>query len=971
MNTWGKKNITQCLECSSSLEIGAMIYKKIVKVYLPLILMVFMPSLAQSGSPILLDDSIGEYSVGKHLDVLEDIDGHWTLEQIRSSQFDDKWVKSQRKVPNFGFTQSAYWLRFQVVHEATRESLSSIAKISDAEIDQTIQHPSKWLLELSYAFIDQIDFYFETTDNKFHVIKSGDQRAYSEREFKYRNFVFPLTLNNQSSQVFYIRVKTEGSMQLPLTLLSPNSFVQQVEKEQIALGLYYGIVLAMLLYNIFVFLLVKERTYLFYILYIISWIIAQMIINGFAVQYLWGDLIWWVNPSFSFVSSVMGIWIFVFSMSFLQTKKYVPTLHKILKIIVAGFILLSFLSLIVPYSTNIKLVLYWFLFFLPLLLLAGIFCWNRGFTAARYYLLAWISLVIGVVIFLLKAVDLLPSVFITDYGVQIGSAIEVIFLSLSLTDRLNQEKKEKIQAEKKQLLTQQRMELALKDKEISEANNRSKTEFFASMSHEFRTPLTSILGYSEAGQENDLSTKEKNSYFRIINRSGNHFLHLINDVLDLSKLEVQKLEFENIKIHLLPMLKEINDTFELLAREKGLDFIFNYQFPLPGVFNGDPTRLKQILINLCGNAIKFTKTGRVVVDVYCNKENGKLYFSVTDTGIGLKPDQVNTLFESFSQADVATTRNFGGTGLGLYLSKKLAQKQGGDITVTSEFDKGSTFTASIAIDSLSNTEWVDVLPEQQATEVVIRFSGKVLYAEDHEDNRNLVSGIIEKTGADIILASDGREALDLCENNHFDLIFTDIRMPRVDGVELAEILLKKEPTLAIVAITATLIDSELEKFKQAGFKKILKKPINRHDIVDVMEEYLSRRTVVDKPIKPIRVLLAEDDTMNQAVIKLYLEKVGCEATVVNDGFEAVSHALLESYDLILMDMRMPNLSGMEAVRQLRNKGYTRAIYSLTADDSQRAVQECLDAGCDGQLSKPIVVNDLKAVIQSLREEKLE
>lgn len=938
---------------------------RIFNVCLLLVLMIFISPLAQSASPIVLNINVGQYSLGMHLDTLEDTEGNWSLEQVRSSRFNKKWVKNEKKVPNFGFTKSAYWLRFQVVHQTLGELPSSAVNINDAGADQITRYPSKWLLELSYAFIDQVDFYFKTMDNQYHVIKSGDQRAYSAREFKYHNFVFPLILYNQSPQVFYIRVQTEGSIELPLTLWSPNSFFQKVEQEQSALGIYYGIMLAMLLYNLFIFLLVKEKTYLFYVLYIICWTISQMIINGYAVQYLWGDVLWWVNRSFSFMSGVMGVWIFVFSMSFLQTEKYVPTLHKILKIVVVTFVLHSVFSLIIPYSISIRISTVLFLSFLPLLIVVGILCWNQGFTAARYYLLAWISLIIGVILFLLKSIDLLPSVFITNYGVQIGSAIEVLLLSFSLADRINQEKKEKLQAEKNRLLAQKNMELALKDKKISEANNRSKTEFFASMSHEFRTPLTSILGYSEAGQENDLSIKEKNDYFKIINRSGKHFLNLINDILDLSKLEVQQLEFENVKIRLLPILEEIGDTFELLAREKGLDFTINNQFPLPKTFSNDPTRLKQILINLCGNAIKFTKTGSVAVKVYSNKEDEKLYFSITDTGIGLKPDQVDKLFKSFSQADISTTRNFGGTGLGLYLSKQLAKKLGGDITVTSEFGKGSTFTVSVAIDSPGHTEWIQALPEQQLIETDILFSGKVLYAEDHEDNRNLVRNIIEKMGADITLACDGREALDLCKNTHFDLIFTDIRMPQIDGVELAEILLKKNPNLAIVAITATLIDSELRKFKQAGFKNILKKPINRHDIYNVMEEYLGKRTTTKDSTKPIRVLLAEDNLNNQEIIKLYLKKIGCETTVVNDGLKAVSYALLEKYDLILMDMRMPNLSGMEAVRILRTRGYNKLIYSLSADDSERAIQECLDAGCDGCISKPIVMNDLQAAIQSL------
>jgi len=516
-------------------------------------------------------------------------------------------------------------------------------------------------------------------------------------------------------------------------------------------------------------------------------------------------------------------------------------------------------------------------------------------------------------------------------------------------------------------------EAAEKEKLLVASHNRAKIQFFASMSHELRTPLTSILGYSEAASSEEVKPSFIKNALGRIHHSGKQLLQTINDILDLSKLEAQKFDMERIQVYLYPLLEEIKDTIDPLSFEKGLDFSINYQVPLPKIFSSDPTRVKQVLLNLCSNAIKYTETGSVTLNVSCNTEQQLLIFEVEDNGVGLTAEQSATLFDVFSETNTVTTRNYNDTGLSLYLAKQLANKLGGDITVSSVYGEGSRFTFTAATDCLKNTEWLEHSPTEGTTTrstVIPQLSGHLLYAEDNEMNQLLIKTIVEATGVQISVASNGKKALEMYDQHHFDLVFTDVRMPIMDGLELTKLLLEKNPQLPVVAITATLMDVELVELKAMGFKTVLRKPIDRKMIYTVMQQILSAKSqlpneVADKKLNCPRVLVAEDNPDNQTLITVYLKKAQAEVVIVDNGAEALARALDEAFDLVLMDMQMPVMDGMTAVRALRNKGYEKPIYALTANDNPDAIRECMAAGCNGHLNKPLETAKLMAVIQGL------
>jgi signal transduction histidine kinase/CheY-like chemotaxis protein len=415
--------------------------------------------------------------------------------------------------------------------------------------------------------------------------------------------------------------------------------------------------------------------------------------------------------------------------------------------------------------------------------------------------------------------------------------------------------------------------------EIKRANE-AKSAFLANMSHEIRTPLTAIIGFADASLDSDQSVDERLNAFRTIVRSGKHLLQIINDILDLSKVEADKLEVECIALSPFQLLAEVDALVRMQAVEKGLTFNIEYEFPLPAQIASDVIRLKQVLINLCGNAIKFTHSGHVKIRISCDWERQLYCFTVVDSGIGLSKEQISRIFNAFTQADSSTTRKFGGTGLGLSLSRRLAQMLGGSLEVSSQPGIGSRFDFTVATGHLDDVRRINDVSQvvvHQETPAASgarnhRLEGKILLAEDTEENQTLLSLYLRKTGAQVIVVENGQLAVQAAQQQHFDLIFMDMQMPVMDGMEAVILLRNQGYTRPIVALTANAMKADKQRCLDAGCDDFVSKPVDREQLLEVTARYLQVKPR-EEINTPIFSTLAVEDAEFKELVAQYVKRL--------------------------------------------------------------------------------------------------
>ena len=434
---------------------------------------------------------------------------------------------------------------------------------------------------------------------------------------------------------------------------------------------------------------------------------------------------------------------------------------------------------------------------------------------AGYFLLSELMPILGGLIFLLQVHGVIPMGQWLLWSSHAGFVVESLLLSLAVAAQTK---------------------MAYQEKEREQLQNRAKTQFFATMSHEFRTPLTAVLGYTELALAADISPEKRLDYLRTIATSADYMLHLINDTLDMSKIEAQKMDFEKSGFELQAFCEEIHDYASILASKKHLRFHIHYAFPLPAQLVSDRTRLKQVLINLCSNAIKFTDSGSVHIRISADHAAGQIHFAVSDTGIGIKPDHIAKLFGVFEQTHDAAMHNVTGSGLGLYLSRLIAQNLGGDIAVTSEFGKGSTFTASVAIGHSDQDRWVTAFSSAPATTTGSGVHGElqpssdllVLIVDDNSVNVKLLSAMVTRWGARVITAADGLAAIASVIQHRPGLLLMDIDMPAMDGLTAMRHIRNLGLAIPAYAITGSVTDDMIQHCHAHGFDGHLAKPFQRH-----------------------------------------------------------------------------------------------------------------------------------------------
>ena len=512
-------------------------------------------------------------------------------------------------------------------------------------------------------------------------------------------------------------------------------------------------------------------------------------------------------------------------------------------------------------------------------------------------------------------------------------------------------------------------------KRVAEVANRAKSAFLANMSHEIRTPLNAIIGFSDLALKTSLSVKQQD-YVKKIHNSGKSLLGVINDILDFSKIEANRMELERIEFSLEAVLTQMISVIQYKALEKGVEFLLSHSADVPPYLIGDPLRLGQVLMNLLGNAIKFTEAGEVELSIELvghSQDDLQVCFTVRDTGIGMTPDQIRTLFQPFTQADGTTTRRFGGTGLGLSISKRLVEMMGGDIRVESTGGQGSSFSFTVSFGRSTTAADPWVIPDKI-------HNLRILIVDDSHVSRLALKKLLRFLPVEVEVVASGAEAIKALRAHDavspYDLVFMDWHMPEMDGIETIRTI-KKDRTLQnsphIVMLTAFGKEKEHDEALAAGATDFLHKPMTQSDIYDIIIRLFApgqhaaaagAKTVVGEGynFENLLLLLVEDNELNRQIACELLEMVGATVAVAGNGREAVEMVVNgdQCFDLVLMDIQMPEMDGIQATRLIREDSrFTELpIIALTAHAFAEERQRTQDAGMNDHVTKPIEPREL-------------
>lgn len=853
-----------------------------------------------------------------------------TMADMINRHPDIEWLSQTRTLPDFGFSSDIIWLRLELLNTTP----------------ETLQRR----LEIDYSMLDKVELVVLEGQLTRQSYFTGDTLPFGQRPIISRNLVFPLELPPQRQLTLLFRVESTSALRTPMTLWEPAAFEDSQDLRDFGNGLFYGGLLIMTLYNFFIWLSVRLRSYLYYVLYVMSFIALAGQLDGYWFRFLWPDNVWWQNQCVGPFILAPIVLAMEFSRQFLELARHAPLLNRIFIVHTLLALAGTLAGLFVDYQLLVRPSILLSMLGAILVLGSGIMMLHRGHRAARFFVAAWGALLVMVVIYDLSKLGIIPSNNITESLLKTGEFLEVLLLSFALADRINIERDEKSRAEKAIYQFQ--------------AESRAKSEFLATMSHEIRTPLNGVIGMSEILKSGNLADTER-YYANVIHSSGKALLSIINDVLDLSKIEAGKMSIEHIEFNLDGLLNDVIQTFSLAAERKQLPLLVHVHPDVPAQLHGDPTRIRQVLLNLVGNAVKFTERGYVKIDVTFEQTGADflLHCSVQDTGIGLTADQQQQLFQAFNQADASIARQYGGTGLGLNICKKLTELMGGTIGVESEYGAGSRFHFSARVNAL-----------QDDSTFFQQFSGRRVVAVCNQPHLQALFLQLQADGAhQFELVSTFYQLNNLLQRQDVDGVIID------DGSDLhaapdviAAALKQIGAQTPVVLLTGMQPTNRFNRSLRAF--QVVRKPFTPLHMMQALLGYTDRHnseTISDELLQAmsrLHVLVAEDNPVNQLVTRTLLEKAGLRPEMVEDGEAAEKAATERQYDLIFMDCNMPKQDGYAATRAIRQHEQANGlkpacIVALTASSIGDKASKSIAAGMNEHLTKPL---ELSALIQFLQ-----
>ncbi|MCK5874699.1 MAG: response regulator [Alcanivoracaceae bacterium] len=834
---------------------------------------------------------------------------------------------------NFGFTSDVCWFRLGVINDA--------------------DNPARWVARIDNAILADLHLYVLAPDVALPV---DEQRAgltvpFSERRLAYHRIALPLELPPGEPRILLMRVQTPYSLQLPLTLETAEQFSRSSHTSILIQGLFIGGMAIMMLYNLFLYASIREPVYLLYVCWTITITLFQVVLHGFAQRYLWPESPLVAENVMALVLPLVVFFATRFTVSFLvleqRAEKSARWLNQLGFVGLGLLVIQSFVSpyALVPVTVIVIIVMMLSILFITLQR------YQRRDPDARFFLIAWLCFLIGAVFMALNKYGVIPRNTVTENMVQLGVFLEVVLLSLALADRINRLK----EAHADSIRNRARAEIeALK----ASAHNQAKSEFLATMSHEIRTPMNGVVGMVDLLRRTPLNIQQA-QYVDTIHQSTESLLTVINDILDYSRIEAGKLSLEVIDTDLYNLVDDCVALFALPSANKHLPLLTFVDSRVPRRIMTDPTRLKQILTNLLSNAFKFTEQGQISISVSPHGQStdgrSELLFEVSDTGVGISEAQQRLLFRAFSQADSSTTRRYGGSGLGLTISRKLCDLFDGKIGLSSTEGRGSTFWFTIRARAIK----VPTHP--------LPLADKTLLLIDPLAARRMSIGqMAERWGMQLISCVDSADAIHRLSAD--PTLTVNALLLHQDLCADLHLLLSALPQSVAVLILRRL-GEELEIVTDDPYS-LIELPVRSGKLYDTLLRLLTDSdresniaetdSLLPRARADLNVLVAEDNPVNQLVIDNILRSAGIRATLVNHGEQAVEQVRRQPghWDIVLMDCEMPVMDGYEATRQIRQLEQQEQlvpvrIIGLSAHASGDYVARAREAGMDDYLSKPV------------------